>query len=206
MVHPTESRCGLKQGSNYVAITVLTLGSFPGLNTHWVMLQAETRLKLCGNNSFDIGFFSWPEHCIITSRWQAAYICACQSASQKILSDLSDRATGRATNWVMSKDNIGIWLPEQKNILSASGKLTANLPWSHQLAVYSERYLFIPVWRAGAPFTKYLTTVLQLSYDNVKVTTNLRRTSNLQNVLQWMENFSSVRFTCKIVMSSEIVS
>jgi len=114
MVHPTESRCGLKQGSNYVAITVLTLGSFPGLNTHWVMLQAETRLKLCGNNSFDIGFFSWPEHCIITSRWQAAYICACQSASQKILSDLSDRATGRATNWVMSKDNIGIWLPEQK--------------------------------------------------------------------------------------------
>ena len=36
----------------------------------------------------------------------------------------------------------------------------------------------------GARFTKYLTTVLRLSYDNAKVTINLRRTSNLQNILQ----------------------
>ena len=36
----------------------------------------------------------------------------------------------------------------------------------------------------GARFTKYLTTILRLSYDNVKVTINLRRTSNLQNSLQ----------------------
>jgi len=36
----------------------------------------------------------------------------------------------------------------------------------------------------GARFTKYLTTILRLSYDNVKVTINLRRTSNLQNILQ----------------------
>jgi len=36
----------------------------------------------------------------------------------------------------------------------------------------------------GARFTKYLTTILRLSYDNAKVTINLRRTSNLQNILQ----------------------
>ena len=30
----------------------------------------------------------------------------------------------------------------------------------------------------GARFTKYLTTVLRLSYDNAKVTIDLRRTSN----------------------------
>ena len=42
----------------------------------------------------------------------------------------------------------------------------------------------------GARFTKYLTTILQLSYDNAKVTINLRRTSNLRNILQWMESFS----------------
>jgi len=36
----------------------------------------------------------------------------------------------------------------------------------------------------GARFTKYLTTILRLSYDNAKVTINLRRTSNLQNIIQ----------------------
>jgi len=36
---------------------------------------------------------------------------------------------------------------------------------------------------AGARFTKYLTTILRLSYDNAKVTIDLRRTSNLQNIL-----------------------
>ena len=38
--------------------------------------------------------------------------------------------------------------------------------------------------KAGARFTKYLTTILRLSYDNAKVTINLRRMSNLQNILQ----------------------
>jgi len=67
------------------------------------------------------------------------------------------------------------------------------------------------VWRccdklciSGARFTKYLTTILRLSYDNATVTINLRRTSNLQNSSQWMESFSWVRYTCKIVISSEI--
>jgi len=53
-------------------------------------------------------------------------------------------------------------------------------------------------------FTKYLTTILRLSYDNAIVTIDLRRTCNLQNSLQWMESFSCLRFTCKIVKSSEI--
>jgi len=35
----------------------------------------------------------------------------------------------------------------------------------------------------GARFTKYLTTILRLSYDNAEVTFDLRRTSNLQNIL-----------------------
>jgi len=39
-------------------------------------------------------------------------------------------------------------------------------------------------WSSGARFTKYLTTALRLSYDNVKVTIDLQRTSNLQNILQ----------------------
>ena len=37
---------------------------------------------------------------------------------------------------------------------------------------------------AGARLTKYLTTILRLSYDNATVTINLQRTSNLQNILQ----------------------
>jgi len=44
--------------------------------------------------------------------------------------------------------------------------------------------------RPGARFTKYLTTVLRLSYDDAKVTIDLRRTSSLQDILQWMECFS----------------
>ena len=44
--------------------------------------------------------------------------------------------------------------------------------------------------KTGAWFTKYLMTVLRLSYDNAKVTVDLRRMSNLQNILQRMEDFS----------------
>jgi len=58
---------------------------------------------------------------------------------------------------------------------------------------------------SGARFTKYLTTILQLSYDNAKVTIDLRRTSNLQNVLRRTRGFSEARFTCKVVRSSETV-
>ena len=36
------------------------------------------------------------------------------------------------------------------------------------------------VTETGARFTKYLTTILRLSYDNTKVTIDLRWTSNLQ--------------------------
>ena len=49
--------------------------------------------------------------------------------------------------------------------------------------------LFPPVrhrcrYNPGARFTKHLTTVLRLSYDNAKVTIDLRRTSSLQNILR----------------------
>jgi len=57
----------------------------------------------------------------------------------------------------------------------------------------------------GARFTKYLTTILRLSYDNAEVTIDLRRTSNLRNILRMAQGFSQVRFTCKVVRSSETV-
>ena len=45
----------------------------------------------------------------------------------------------------------------------------------------------------GARFSKYLTTILRLSYDNAKVTTyDLRRTSNLQNILRRAQGFSQL--------------
>jgi len=42
---------------------------------------------------------------------------------------------------------------------------------------------------SGARFTKYLTTILLLSYDNAKVTIDLRRTSNLLNILRRTQCF-----------------
>ena len=51
---------------------------------------------------------------------------------------------------------------------------------------------------ARARLTEYLTTILRLSYDNAKVTIDVRRTSNLQNVLRRTRGFSEARFTCKI--------
>jgi len=36
----------------------------------------------------------------------------------------------------------------------------------------------------GATCTNYLTIILQLSYDNAKVTIDLRRSSGLQNILR----------------------
>ena len=61
--------------------------------------------------------------------------------------------------------------------------------------------------RPGARLTRYLTTIIRLSYNNAKVTIDLRRTSNLQNILRRTQGFgfSSIRFTCKIVRSSETV-
>ena len=43
--------------------------------------------------------------------------------------------------------------------------------------------------KAGARFTKYLMTILRLSYDNAKVMIDLRRTSSLQNILRREQAF-----------------
>ena len=43
-------------------------------------------------------------------------------------------------------------------------------------------------------FIKYLTTVLQLPYNNGKVTTDLRRTSNSQNILRLSEDKLTINF------------
>jgi len=43
---------------------------------------------------------------------------------------------------------------------------------------------------SGIRFTKYITTILRLCYDNAKVTIDLRRTSNLQNILRRAQGFS----------------
>ena len=50
-----------------------------------------------------------------------------------------------------------------------------------------------------------LQNILRLSYDNAKVTIDLRRTSYLQNIPRRAQGFSLVRFTCKVVRSSETV-
>ena len=79
-------------------------------------------------------------------------------------------------------------------IVSRTSKQRSSSPSAWQLAslpqtVILSRPLYIRC-RFGARFTKYLTTILRLSYDNAKVTIDLRRTSrrNLQNILQWMES------------------
>ena len=57
----------------------------------------------------------------------------------------------------------------------------------------------------GARFTKYLTTIIRLSYDNAKVTIDLRRTSNLQkHATQDARLFLGTIHlqTCKIVLDS----
>jgi len=57
----------------------------------------------------------------------------------------------------------------------------------------------------GALFTKYLTTISRSSYDGAKITINLRRTSNLRNILQRTQGFFLGMIhlqNCKIVWDS----
>jgi len=57
----------------------------------------------------------------------------------------------------------------------------------------------------GARFTKYLTTILRLSYDNAKVAIDLRRTTNLPNRLTNVERLFLGMIhlqNCKIVRDS----
>jgi len=56
---------------------------------------------------------------------------------------------------------------------------------THLCPVVDEEWI-----RPGARFTKYLTTILRLSYDNAKVTMDLLRMSNLQNNLRRAQGFS----------------
>ena len=58
-------------------------------------------------------------------------------------------------------------------------------------------FLTHPPSEPAARFTKYLTTILRLYYDNAKVTIDLRQASNLLNILRRMQGFYSVRFTRK---------
>ena len=46
------------------------------------------------------------------------------------------------------------------------------------------------MYRPGAWFTKYLTIILWISYDNAKVMIHLWRTSNLQNISRRTQGFS----------------
>jgi len=66
---------------------------------------------------------------------------------------------------------------------------------------YSSEKNYCPGVRTYKHLGPDLQNILRQSYDNAKVTINLRRMSNLQNILQWMESFSWVRFTCNIVIS-----
>jgi len=46
--------------------------------------------------------------------------------------------------------------------------------------------------------------IYKISYDNAKVTIDLRQTSHSQNILRRMQGFSRIQFACKLVKSSEI--
>jgi len=78
-------------------------------------------------------------------------------------------------------------------VLAASAKRqrypVRNISFPIQLCNASYAYK-ICASRSGARFTKYHTTILRLSYDNGKVTIDLRRTSNLQNILRKAQGFS----------------
>ena len=58
------------------------------------------------------------------------------------------------------------------------------------------RKLSTELWRYGttseARFKKYLTTILRLSYDNAEVTIDLRRTSNLSNILRRTQGLDTI--------------
>jgi len=50
-----------------------------------------------------------------------------------------------------------------------------------------------------------LQNILRQSYNNAKVTIDLRQAANLQNILRRTQDFSEAQFTCSIGRSSEIV-
>ena len=52
---------------------------------------------------------------------------------------------------------------------------------------------------------RFTQNMLRQSYDSAKATIDLRRTSNLQNIVRSAPSFSWVRFTRKIVRRSETV-
>jgi len=67
----------------------------------------------------------------------------------------------------------------------------ADLRISSRHDLLATRKLQLTVTKKPGPrFTKYLTTILPLSYDNAKVTIDLRRTSNLQYILRRAQGFS----------------
>ena len=65
-----------------------------------------------------------------------------------------------------------------------------------QLKSSTSDHLLVPVALVHGPD---LQNILRQSYDNAKVTIDLRRTSNLQNILRRAQGFSWVRFTCIVV-------
>ena len=76
--------------------------------------------------------------------------------------------------------------------------------FGHRIGLEAKRFAGQPICRPRAGFTKYLTIILRLSYDNGKVSIDLRRTSNIQNIPRRTQGFSRVRFAWKIVRSSEV--
>jgi len=101
----------------------------------------------------------------------------------------------RPTNSVKTlKDICGIlWYIELGNLLTRlvytrvpTGPAKSENSWQMKIKFLACKSHEIGCWSwksPGARFTKYLMTILRLSYDNAKVTIDLRRTSNLQKRL-----------------------
>jgi len=81
------------------------------------------------------------------------------------------------------------WEESLKNHFASSGLETPTMSLSNTTHLV-QKLSFHSSYETGARFTKYLTIILRLAYDNAKVTIDLRRTSSLQNILLRTQDFT----------------
>ena len=149
---------------------------------------------LCNSSDFNVG-----EICCLYRLWtcsiSSSLALATKSTSRRVR---SSSALCRALSSAISALS-RLFSSSVETILSANS-------WRTMSAMRSRSSLrFSNNWTPAARFTKHLTTVLRLSYDNVKVTIDLRRTSNLQNILRRAQGFFKGTIhlqSCKIVWGS----
>ena len=127
---------------------------------------------------------SWAS-CLIPT--QAVHKSAWKEKSIKNLAPAQSRRNATLSSAANSTAEIAPLLTAARNYMYFRAVKRFGLSWMPLIVAIGCFFSCRP--ESEARFTKYLTTILRLSYDNAKVTINLRRTSNLQNILQLMESF-----------------